>query len=59
MKPDNFLFTLSLFLSIINVDKIKSVDVSQISTVVFKVIIDLPVFFVFFFVHIKRLLCPL
>ena len=31
MKPDNFFFTLSLFLSIINVDKIKSVDVSQIS----------------------------
>ena len=54
MKPDNFLFTLSLFLSIINVDKIKSVDVSQISTVVFKVIIDLPVFFFVFFCTHKK-----
>ena len=31
MKPDNFVFTISLFLSIINIDKIKSLDISQLN----------------------------
>ena len=31
MKPDNLAFTISLFLSIINIDKIKSLDISQLN----------------------------